>query len=207
MAVLKYYDGSDWEPVVSALQGPTGPTGAASTITGPTGATGSDASSGLVLINTTSFSGVASQAISNVFSTTYKNYLCTIFFTCAGSVSATMRLRVSGADNTTSNYSHTRFSSLSNNTTAQVSGENESSFNFFGSGPTLLNATLMVQNPFETALTTYTMEQVTFVATGGSYAVKRTAAGVFNATTSFTGFNLIGTGNIAGSISVYGVNI
>jgi hypothetical protein len=40
MAVLKYYDGSDWEPVVSALQGPTGPTGAASTITGPTGATG-----------------------------------------------------------------------------------------------------------------------------------------------------------------------
>jgi hypothetical protein len=27
MAVLKYYDGSDWEPVVSALQGPTGPTG------------------------------------------------------------------------------------------------------------------------------------------------------------------------------------
>ena len=38
MAVLKYYDGTDWEPIVSALQGPTGPsvTGA----TGPTGATG-----------------------------------------------------------------------------------------------------------------------------------------------------------------------
>jgi len=29
MPVLKYYDGSDWEPVVSALQGPTGPTGVA----------------------------------------------------------------------------------------------------------------------------------------------------------------------------------
>ena len=40
MAVLKYYDGSDWEPVVSALQGPTGPTGAASNVTGPTGPTG-----------------------------------------------------------------------------------------------------------------------------------------------------------------------
>jgi uncharacterized membrane protein YfhO len=36
MPVLKYYDGSDWEPVASALQGPTGPTGA----TGATGATG-----------------------------------------------------------------------------------------------------------------------------------------------------------------------
>jgi hypothetical protein len=39
MAVLKYYDGSNWEPVVSALQGPTGPTGATSP-TGATGATG-----------------------------------------------------------------------------------------------------------------------------------------------------------------------
>jgi hypothetical protein len=40
MAVLKYYDGDSWEPVVSALQGPTGPTGAASTVTGPTGPAG-----------------------------------------------------------------------------------------------------------------------------------------------------------------------
>ena len=40
MAVLKYYDGIGWEPVVSALQGPTGSTGADSTVTGPTGATG-----------------------------------------------------------------------------------------------------------------------------------------------------------------------
>jgi hypothetical protein len=35
MAVLKYFDGTDWEPVVSALQGPTGPS-----VTGATGATG-----------------------------------------------------------------------------------------------------------------------------------------------------------------------
>ena len=40
MAVLKYHDGTGWEPVVSALQGPTGPTGADSTVTGPTGPTG-----------------------------------------------------------------------------------------------------------------------------------------------------------------------
>jgi hypothetical protein len=36
MPVLKYFDGSDWEPVASSLIGPTGPTG----VTGPTGATG-----------------------------------------------------------------------------------------------------------------------------------------------------------------------
>jgi hypothetical protein len=37
MAVLKYHDGTGWEPVVSALQGPTG---ANSTVPGPTGPTG-----------------------------------------------------------------------------------------------------------------------------------------------------------------------
>jgi hypothetical protein len=42
MPVLKYYDGSNWEPVASALQGPTGPTGSTGStgITGPTGPTG-----------------------------------------------------------------------------------------------------------------------------------------------------------------------
>jgi hypothetical protein len=38
MAVLKYYDGDSWEPVVSALQGPTGVTGPTGVATGlPTG--------------------------------------------------------------------------------------------------------------------------------------------------------------------------
>jgi hypothetical protein len=38
MPILKYYDGSDWEPVASALQGPTGVTGPTGVATGlPTG--------------------------------------------------------------------------------------------------------------------------------------------------------------------------
>lgn len=47
MAVLKYYDGDSWEPVVSALQGPTGATGP----TGSTGATGNSAPNKNYLIN------------------------------------------------------------------------------------------------------------------------------------------------------------
>ena len=47
MAVLKYYDGSDWEPVVSALQGPTGATGPV----GVTGATGNSGPNKNYLIN------------------------------------------------------------------------------------------------------------------------------------------------------------
>lgn len=43
MAVLKYHDGVGWEPVASALQGPTGAAGANGDTgpTGPTGPTGS----------------------------------------------------------------------------------------------------------------------------------------------------------------------
>jgi hypothetical protein len=41
MAVLKYYDGTDWEPIVSSLQGPTG-----ASITGPTGPTGATGATG-----------------------------------------------------------------------------------------------------------------------------------------------------------------
>jgi hypothetical protein len=48
MAVLKYYDGSDWEPVVSALQGPTGATG----VTGATGPTGANVGKILQVVQT-----------------------------------------------------------------------------------------------------------------------------------------------------------
>lgn len=49
MPVLKYYDGATWQPVASALQGPTGPsvTGA----TGPTGATGAVTTDAAVTTN------------------------------------------------------------------------------------------------------------------------------------------------------------
>ena len=102
MAVLKYYDGSDWEPVASALVGPTGPTGVAGA-TGATGATGPTA--GMVLLNTTSFSAVASQSINDVFSATYDNYR--IIFEGNASNTTTgfnFRLRVGGSDDTNSVY-------------------------------------------------------------------------------------------------------
>jgi hypothetical protein len=61
MAVLKYYDGTDWEPVASALVGPTGATG----VTGPTGATGAAASSKVVqIVAATTSTNTASSSTS-----------------------------------------------------------------------------------------------------------------------------------------------
>ena len=50
MAVLKYYDGDSWEPVASALVGPTGATGSTGS-TGVTGPTGNSAPNNNYLIN------------------------------------------------------------------------------------------------------------------------------------------------------------
>jgi hypothetical protein len=61
-------------------------------------------SGGLTLINTTSFSGVASQAINSVFSATYINYR--IVMNIVGSTASNIRfkMRVAGTDNSGSYY-------------------------------------------------------------------------------------------------------
>ena len=164
--------------------------------------------SGLVLLNTTSFSGVSSQSISDVFSSTYANYKIVLSNLKQNPYQTiSMRLRVSGSDNSTSNYYHrairataTTFDTISAN--AQSSWDIRATSPNVGMGMAIYDIT----NPNLTANTimygniTYTDDDVTAmrVFNGGFY---------FNDTTSFTGFTLIGSGNITGRVSVYGYNI
>jgi hypothetical protein len=63
-------------------------------------------SAGISLINTTTLSAVSSQSFNDVFSATYNNYY--IQMTLNGSTTSqdvNLRLRVSGADNSSANYS------------------------------------------------------------------------------------------------------
>ena len=163
---------------------------------------------GLTLINTTSFSGVSSQSISDVFSSTYANYKIVLSNLKQNPYQTiSMRLRVSGSDNSTSNYYHrairataTTFDTISAN--AQSSWDIRATSPNVGMGMAIYDIT----NPNLTANTimygniTYTDDDVTAmrVFNGGFY---------FNDTTSFTGFTLIGSGNITGRVSVYGYNI
>jgi hypothetical protein len=78
--VVQYYDGAAWATV------------------GPAAAP----SSGLVFISSTS-SLSTSFSMNNVFSSTYDNYRIILSFT-GSDANMTMRLRVGGADNSTSNY-------------------------------------------------------------------------------------------------------
>ena len=198
MAVLKYYDGSDWEPVVSALQGPTGATG----VTGATGSTGpTGPNPGLTLIKTETFSASAAVNVDDVFSTTYNNYRILINAT---TLTGTLTMRFRGgspvADNTTSNYKMDLYGTTLWTNSAYSGYQESGSTNFNALAETSPSSiSLDILNPFETQKT-FLHGQTSQNDRGRSYQ------GIFDATTSFTGFSLLPSTNITGNLSVYGYN-
>jgi len=165
---------------------------------------------GMVLLNTTSFSGVASQSVSDVFSATYDNYRIVVNYTNSTATVTNMRLRVSGADNTTTNYTNAYYYLLSNRTAAATGNVHQAATTFWGltldANTTSGNAIMDLYQPFATAITR-------FNATGfySGYSPRQDyamfAGGVFDPTTSFTGLTIFpNAGTITGSISVFGVN-
>jgi hypothetical protein len=162
---------------------------------------------GMVLLNTTSFSAVASQSISDVFSTTYENYLVQFAnFSCSTTdVLLNMRLRVSGADSTASNYS-LAFVRGVGSTASAGSTNNGTAFNrltyFSTTNASPIN--LDIVSPFATARTY--ISSTSFQPAGSNPGLD-VVTGFFNATTSFTGFTIFpDSGNITGTVSIYGYN-
>jgi len=162
---------------------------------------------GLVKINTTSFSGVSSQSINDVFSATYNNYriVCHINNTSTAD-GLLMRLRVSGADNTTANYNYARTESNSS-ATANRYGAGQTSFdvNSTDDGGLAVGFVLDLEAPFAA---NHTVGQINVMGQNSSGAYSSRVGGyVFSATTSFTGYTVYpGSGTITGSISTYAYN-
>jgi hypothetical protein len=162
---------------------------------------------GLTLINTTSFSAVSSQSINDVFSATYDSYKVILDISAASTtLNMRMRYRVGGADNSTSNYYSTwiAVSTVSDTTQYQRSGLNTTGnlSDISGGSAASKIFTLEIHRPFLTANTILTGQQ----NDSGSLVTFNGGIG-FNATTSFTGFTIIpSTGNVTGTVSVYGYN-
>lgn len=164
--------------------------------------------SGLVLLNTTSFSAVSSQSINDVFSATYLHYVLVLTAISTNDTDINFRWRVSGADNSTSNYSWAQagtfattgtFSGGNANNAAQfrITGSNAANSQKFG--------TYTLYNPFATDTSGFTGHLSYSSGTANYFA--GSIGGGFNGTTSFTGFTIYPTaGTITGSLSVYGVN-
>jgi hypothetical protein len=157
-------------------------------------------SQGLTLINTTSFSGVASQSINDVFSATYDNYRIVLQLTVAtGGANIFGRLRVSGTDTTTNYQSAVVFVPYAASTT--VTGVNA----VLGTtGLFFVNeAGSSVVDLFSPFLTQQTRVNGLYQgpADGSYVASKQTSS------TSFTGITFYpSAGTITGTVSIYGYN-
>lgn len=169
------------------------------------------AAAGLVLLNTTSFSGVTTQAISSVFSSTYRHYQITGSITsAAATTSVKLRLRSGSTDNSATNYASGAFYTGGDTTTGNTESSNgdtafpilplESAPSFPGG---VFNYTLF--NPFET---TYTRLTGFYERTGGAGAYGYFRGGNLEVTTSYDGINIITdtATNITGVVSIYGFN-
>ena len=164
---------------------------------------------GLTLINTTSFSGVASQQVNAVFSSTYLNYKILVNLTSVSSASTGLRLQLgtSGTIDTGNNYAYAgaQFDAASDGINYRRSTPTGSwEVNGVGSsGATQQNIDLL--SPFQTAVTSYGSTSM-----GYSTATRLTRIiyGMTSVTTSYTDLKLaIGAGTMTGSLNVYGFNV
>jgi len=158
---------------------------------------------GMVLLNTTSFSAVASVSLpASTFTTTYDNYYLSIKFTPSTAITATLRFRTSGTDNSSSTYKYIvkNFSSAGSDET-YISRTGTSSELNRDTGTTLLSWEGVLRNPM---IATQTLLNLTGTGSVGNYFLNSTS---FDNTTLFDSLSLIAsTGNVTGSITVYGFN-
>ena len=163
---------------------------------------------GMTLINTTSFSAVASQSVNDVFSTTYQNYRIVLNISSQNTAgnAVNMRLRVSGSDASTNYFTysyHTRTS------LGAIGADNGNPGSFFWVGyanPTYPTAGVTdMYSPFETRRTVGTMQFMggdssTFLGSQGGF--------VHDTSASYTGFTILAAsgGTITGNVRVYGYN-
>lgn len=167
--------------------------------------------SGLVLLNTTSFSGVASQAITPVFSATYDVYKIIVYFTTASTADCDVYIKMrSGATDASTNYAYAypylnvggAVTSLNGSalTTGVLIGRLDS-----GTVGYANSSDITIFNPFAAQFTAGT---ITLVDRNSAGTLGGGAGGFNHGTaTSYDGFNLIAsTGNMSGVCSVFGVN-
>jgi len=181
-----------------------------------TGLKWASASSGFNLISTTSFSGVASQSISSVFSASYTNYRILINISaCTGTNTLNIRLRSGSTDNSTAgNYLFQNFQ-FGGITVGDpyAQGWSGSSATSFIAGSVVANSGYQnrwvvadILSPFETFKTGYTADAMS--GNAGPYDYANKIMGRMDVTTAYDGFTIIsGSGNITGKVSVYGYNI
>jgi len=157
---------------------------------------------GLVKINTTSFSAVSSQSINNIFSASYTNYRI-IVDAVSSSTSAlplNFRFRVSGTDNTSTNYRIQSSEFGTSATITRATGLTTWEFGAVQSATHNVNI-LEIKNPFQAFKPVGTSVR-NYDTTGNIISSLYTHG--LDVDTSYTGCTIYPTsGTITGTIYVY----
>jgi hypothetical protein len=167
---------------------------------------------GMVLLNTTSFSAVASQAITPVFSATYDSYRVIIDITLTtADGNLTFKMRSGATDNSANYYYGLNITDTIANTNSARTASGAGTSILIGTtdavGTTNLTTVVMdITKPFSA---TYTGFAITGNSISTSNVIYGMAGGANHANTgSFDGFNIIASaGNISGKVYVYGYNL
>jgi len=160
---------------------------------------------GMVLLNTTSFSAVASQSINDVFSATYSNYVILLNTTGSTNQHVNFRLRVSATDSTTAYGSQSSAADASS-----VFGSRLTPGYWQGNDIRDANRHLIRYELFnpQAAADTFGFQRTASIVSGDTTQISLTSfALVHDVATAYTGFSIIAsTGTITGTVQTYGVN-
>ena len=157
------------------------------------------ATTGLTLINNTSFTAQSTVSINDVFSATYTNYRILTIHSQGNNQAFLFRLRVGGTDASGSNYNR----QLVRGITSSASSSQDASSTFFvlSSGDSTFGVGVTdIFRPFET-------ERTKLISIGTIIGNITIFGADHSLSTSYTGFTILPeTGNMTGTVSVYGYN-
>ena len=137
-----------------------------------------------------------------MFSSTYENYYAILRVTANADTFGTLRFRVGGADNSTSNYNRQTLTAISTTVTA-TSTSNQTSYSLGAVSSTEDTLELFFFRPQLASKTVFGYRRWKDVQNE-----IQIIEGFFNATTVFDGFTLLPTSpqTLSGVISIYGYN-
>jgi hypothetical protein len=164
-----------------------------------------DNPSGLVHINTTTMSAVASQSLDGVFSATYENYLLLLKLdNSTTAVTNSLRYRASGSDISLSNYKQNinRTKSSTSSTLNAEQATNIGTSITLCVGQTRTGISFNAYAPFKAENTRHYHNAGGWVS---NEAYNTWGGGIYEAATVIDGFSIIAsTGTLTGTIRVYG---
>jgi len=171
-------------------------------------ATQVDVKTGLVLLNTTTFSGVSSQPVNTVFSASFDHYRLVVNFS---SFSADgfrhLRLR-SGTTDATTGYTYAANGIATNNAAYPLYSGSAGFWNFGDTDSAtnqVYSSVVDLINPFNSVYSN--ILYLTHSASGAGLFFANAGGGIHTVASSYDGITLTtSAGTMSGTISVYGYN-